>query len=144
MKSVRIVDMEIRNPNYEPQKALAARLGRGTYDEPVFLVLKAGTIIEGTRALLPCLLPEPKAVPFDAECREAVLASIHSETMRDKMEAYRQAAATPEAFARLPRHKQAMVRFLIDKWDGSQLQKLVLGESQLPEIGEPYPDAEAI
>ncbi len=130
MKAIRIKEMTGQNPAFNPKLYFAALAADEAYDVPPEITYPVGSITEGRSGLRCCLMPEPTAVPFDDECRAAVLERLESPSVKNRMEQIRK-MAQPSVFEKLPISDQARVKSIVDKWDGSKLQKLILGEEVL-------------
>jgi hypothetical protein len=140
MKAIRTVPQDGHNPAFDARAYALARIGGPAYDQQPTLVYPVGSVIEGRAALRACLQRNPKAVPFDAECMEAFQKALATPGLKERMEAIRNRKAVIE---QLPKRAQAEYRAAIDHWDGSQLQKLILGEVPMPTIDQVEDEAEA-
>jgi|GEM_PF-6951430 len=139
MKAIRTVPQDGHNPAFDARAYALARVGGPEYDQEPTLVFPVGSIIEGTAALRACLQRNPKAVPFDSECMDAFQKALATPGLKERMEAIRNRKAVIE---QLPKRQQAEYRAAIDHWDGSQLQKLILGEVPMPTLPDPDEDSE--
>ena len=138
MQAIRTVEQDGHNPAFDARAYALARVGGPDYDEQPTIVYPVGSIIEGRAALRACLQRNPKAVPFDAECLEAFQKALATPGLKERMEAIRNRKAVIE---QLPKRTQAEYRAAIDHWDGSQLQRLILGEVPMPTLPQKEPQA---
>lgn len=82
MRAKRRVPGQIANPHFSSQAQQEASMAGKPYDTVPFLTLPAGEIVDDPDCWRLCLDTDAPLVPYDDECRQAVLAAMNSKTRK--------------------------------------------------------------
>ena len=128
MKAVRIRETRGLNPAFSPRGYYRALKEGREYEFNLEVTYSEGSIAEGPEVVVQCLLPEPTMIPADEECHAAVSKRLNA--MKDRLAKLKKMAA-PEVLKTLPPGLQKYVRVLSEKWDGSRIEQIISGQSEL-------------